>query len=97
MIQENQDHLVSRRNVEQLESLKVKTQRTLMEVERMLPQVLEILQASEFGQDAIRKANGVIDRARLAISAENSDELQGVADALNRTHNMFKGVVQKMG
>lgn len=97
MIQENQDHLVSRRNVEQLESLKVKTQRTLMEVERMLPQVLEILQASEFGQDAIRKANGVIDRARLAISAENSDELQGVADALNRTHSMFKGVVQKMG
>ena len=42
MIQENQDPLVSRRNVEQLESLKVKTQRTLMEAERMLPQVLEI-------------------------------------------------------
>ncbi|MEE2756283.1 MAG: molecular chaperone DnaK [Myxococcota bacterium] len=97
MIRENQDHLVSRRSDEAVETLKLQAQRTLMELERLFPQVRSLLDESEFGQDAIRKANGVIDRAKLAIAAENVDELKSVHEALNRTHNMFKGVVQKIG
>ena len=68
-----------------------------MEIERLFPKVRSLLDESEFGQDAIRKANGVVDRARLVIAAEDTAELRSVGDALKRTHNMFKGVVQKIG
>jgi molecular chaperone DnaK len=97
MIRENQEHLVSRRSDQAVENRKVEAQRILMEVERLFPKVQSLLKDSEFGQDAIRKANGVIDRAKLAISADDTEELKNVGDALKRTHSMFKGVVQKIG
>jgi molecular chaperone DnaK len=97
MIRENQDHLVSRRSDEAVEGIKVEAQRILMEIERLFPKVRTLLDESEFGKDAIRKANGVVDRARLAIASEDAAELRSMGDALKRTHNMFKGVVQKIG
>ena len=60
MIQENEDHLVARRFNEELESRRVEAQRVLMEVERIFPKVKGLLDSSEFGQEALRKADGTL-------------------------------------
>ena len=97
MIQENEDHLVARRSNEELESRRVEAQRVLMEVERIFPKVKGLLDSSEFGQEALRKADGVVDRAKSALEGEDVNELRSTVDALKRTHDMFKGVIQKIG
>ena len=45
----------------------------------------------------MRKAQGVCEKARAAIAARDSRQLQETTEALSRTLNMFKGVVSKSG
>ncbi|MEE2787524.1 MAG: molecular chaperone DnaK, partial [Myxococcota bacterium] len=97
MIRENEDHLVAQRNVAELEAEKVETQRALLEIERVFGQVSELLEHSKFGQDALRKAQTVIERARVALETNDVEELKAVNQNLKRTHGMFKAVVQKIG
>ena len=97
MIEENQNYMVSRRSDEELEGYRVEAQRIAREIERVFPKVRELLQGSEFGQDALSKAEGVLERARVALEGDDAAALKTVTDALNRTNTMFKGVVQKIG
>ena len=46
-------------------------------------------------QDAVKKARAVVDRTRTAISAKDLTNLSDATEALNRTLNMFRGVVSK--
>ena len=61
----------------------------------VFPKVSEIISGSDFGQDAVKKAHGVCERARQAITARDVKQLQETTEALTRTLNMFKGVVSK--
>jgi len=70
-------------------------ERILEEIEGLFPQVSEIISGSDFGQDAVKKARGVCERARSAIGAKDVTQLQESAEALTRTLNMFRGVVSK--
>lgn len=97
MIQENQDYLVDVRSAEQVEKTKLEAQRTLMEIERVFPSVREQLGGFDFGQDAIKKAEGVIDRAKNALEAGDMTAIKSSNEALGRTLNMFKGVLQRIG
>jgi molecular chaperone DnaK len=97
MMDENEEYLVDVRSNEQLEGLRVKARRTFAEVEKIFPRVRGLLEGSDFGKDAIRKAEGVLDRAKLAMDGTEIDALETANDALSRTLNMFKGVVSKIG
>jgi putative protease len=45
---------------------RVAVQRALMEIDKIFPRVRAVLEGSDFGLDAVRKAEGVLERARKA-------------------------------
>jgi len=97
MAVENQEYLVDVRSSEELEQQKLAAQRTISEIQKIFPKVQSLLAGSDFGQDALAKAEGVLERARRAMDGADLAALKTSNDALGRTLNMFKGVVQKIG
>ncbi len=97
MMEENREYLVDVRTNEEIELHKVNIQRTIIEIERIFPKVRTVLEGSDFGQEAIRKAEGVLERARRALEGNEVGALKTSNEQLGRTLNMFRGVVQKIG
>ncbi|MEZ4430812.1 MAG: molecular chaperone DnaK [bacterium] len=97
MARENQEYLVDVRSSEELEQQRLVARRTITEIDRIFPKVRALLEGSDFGRDAVRKAEGVLDRARRAMEGDDLAALKTSNEALGRTLGMFKGVVQKIG
>ncbi len=95
MIDANKDYMLEVRSGQEFEKHRHAAERVLDEIEGLFPQVSEIISGSEFGQDAVRKARGVCERARAAIGARDAQQLIEATEALSRTLNMFRGVVSK--
>jgi molecular chaperone DnaK len=95
MIDANKDYMVEVRSGQEFEKARHQAERILDEVEQLFPKVSEIISGSDFGQDAVKKARGVIERTRGAIAARDLPQLTDSTEALTRTLNMFRGVVSK--
>ncbi len=95
MIDANKDYMLEVRSGQEFEKHRHEVERTLEEIEGLFPQVSDIISGSDFGQDAVKKARGVCERARGAIAAKDVAQLQESSEALTRTLNMFRGVVSK--
>ena len=95
MIDANKDYMVEVRSGQEFEKARHQAERILDEVEQLFPKVSEIISGSDFGQDAVKKARGVIERTRSAIAARDLPQLTDSSEALTRTLNMFRGVVSK--
>jgi molecular chaperone DnaK len=95
MIDANKDYLVEVRSGQEFDKRRQQAETILDELEQLFPRVSEIIGGSDFGKDAVRKARAVCDRARQAVSARDATLLAETAEALNRTLNMFRGVVSK--
>ena len=65
------------------------------EIEKLFPQVQQIVASSDFGRDAIEKAKTIVDKARAAIEKRDAAAVKEQIEGLTRTHRMFKGVVAK--
>jgi molecular chaperone DnaK len=95
MMEESRDYLLDQKSSEELEAKRQEAERLVDEIERLFPRVEAAIAGSDFGQDAMKKARGVLERARAAIDARDLAGLNDANEALNRTLNMFKGVVAK--
>ncbi len=95
MIAGAQDQMVERRTSEEFEGVKQEAEKLTIEIERLFPQVEQIVAASDFGRDAIEKARAVVSRARQAIERKDVAAVKEQLEGLTRTHRMFKGVVAK--
>jgi molecular chaperone DnaK len=95
MIDANKDYMVEVRSNQDFEKHRHGAERMLEEIEGLFTQVSEIISGSDFGQDAIKKARAVCERARQAIAAKDLRMLQDSTESLTRTLNMFRGVVSK--
>jgi molecular chaperone DnaK len=95
MVEANKDYMVEVRSGEEFEKHKQTAERLVDEIEQLFPKVEEIISGSDFGQDAVRKARSVLDRAKTAIASHDMQSVIDSAEALTRTLNMFKGVVSK--
>jgi len=95
MIEANKDYMLEVRSGQEFEKYRHEAEKILDEIEGLFPKVSEIISGSDFGQDAVKKAHGVCERARQAITARDVKQLQETTEALTRTLNMFKGVVSK--
>jgi molecular chaperone DnaK len=95
MIDANKDYMVEVRSGQEFDKARHAAERVLDEVETLFPQVSEIISGSDFGQDAVKKARGVVERARTAIANKDLTGLTDATEALTRTLNMFRGVVSK--
>jgi molecular chaperone DnaK len=95
MIDASKDDLVDRRVSEDFEAAKQEAEKIVAEIERLFPQVEQIVASSDFGRDAIEKARAIVDKARGAIAKKDTAAVKEQLDGLTRTHRMFKGVVAK--
>jgi molecular chaperone DnaK len=95
MIDENKDYMIEVRSTQEFEKHKQQAERLLDEIDMLFPRVSEIISGSDFGQDAVKKARTVCERARQAIASKELGTLMESSEALTRTLNMFKGVVSK--
>ena len=84
-----------RRSGQEFDKARHAAEKALEEIESLFPQVTDIIAGSDFGQDAVKKARAVVDRTRQAIAAKDLTTLTEATEALNRTLNMFRGVVSK--
>ena len=65
------------------------------EVQDLLPQVRDVLGDSPFGRDALAKAEAVLSRVQERIAPNDVRVVKENIESLERTRNMFKGVVTK--
>ena len=97
IVDKNADHLLEAKQDALFESVRTDAERHIREVEKLFPKVQEIVSGSEFGADALKKAETTVQTVRTAIEAKDLEALQAASQALERTVNMFKGVVTKIG
>jgi molecular chaperone DnaK len=95
MIDQNKDYMVEVRSGQEFDKARHLAEKALEEIETLFPQVTDIIAGSDFGQDAVKKARAVVDRTRQSINAKDLTALSDATEALNRTLNMFRGVVSK--
>ena len=95
MVEANKDYMVEVRSGQEFDKARHAAEKALEEIESLFPQVTDIIAGSDFGQDAVKKARAVVDRTRTSIAAKDLTTLTEATEALNRTLNMFRGVVSK--
>jgi molecular chaperone DnaK len=95
MVDANKDYMVEVRSGQEFDKARHMAEKALEEIEALFPQVTDIIAGSDFGQDAVKKARAVVDRTRTSIAAKDLTTLTEATEALNRTLNMFRGVVSK--
>jgi molecular chaperone DnaK len=95
MVEENKDYLLEMRDSEEFEKEKQQVEKMVGEIEKLFPDVEDIIAGSDFGQDAVKKARLVLERARGAIASKEKQAVVDTKEALARTLNMFRGVVSK--
>ena len=95
MVEQSRDYMVEAKQSEDMERHKQGAEKMIGEIEALFPQVESAITGSDFGVDAVKKARGVIERAHRAIEAKDTQAIGDSTEALTRTLNMFKGVVQK--
>jgi len=87
--------MVEVRASEEFERDRQKVEGLVAEVRQLLPQVEGIMSGTAFGRDAITKAKAVLERAEREIKGNDLRALGEVGESLERTLNMFRGVVTK--
>jgi molecular chaperone DnaK len=95
MMEEAKEYMVDRRTTDEFEGVRQEAEKLIADIERMFPQVEQIVASSDFGRDAIGKARGIVDRARQAIAKKDAAAVKEQMESLTRTHRMFKGVVAR--
>ena len=95
MMESAKDYLVERRTTDEFESARQEAEKLISEIERMFPQVEQIVASSDFGRDAIGKARGIVEKSRQAIAKKDFAAMKEQMESLTRTHRMFKGVVAR--
>ncbi len=95
MMEAAKDYLIDRRAGDEFEGARQDAEKLMTEIERMFPQVEQLVAASDFGRDAIAKARTIVDKSRQAIARKDTAAVRDQLDALARTHRMFKGVVAR--
>jgi molecular chaperone DnaK len=95
MVDANKDYMVEVRSGQEFDKARHAAEKVLDEVEGLFPKVSDIISGSDFGQDAIKKARSVVERVRASIASKDLAGLTDATEALSRTLNMFRGVVNK--
>jgi molecular chaperone DnaK len=95
MVDANKEYMLDVRTGQEFDKARHQAEKSLEEIEALFPQVTDAIAGSDFGQDAVKKARAVVERTRQAITAKDLTTLADATEALNRTLNMFRGVVSK--
>jgi molecular chaperone DnaK len=95
MMESAKEYMVDRRASDEFEGVRQEAEKVMGDIERMFPNVEQIVSSSDFGRDAIGKARGILERARQSIAKKDVAGVREQMESLMRTHRMFKGVVAR--
>ncbi len=95
MVQESRDYLVDQKANEAFEKQKQAAEKLIDEMQTLFPRVETAIAGADFGQDAIKKARSLMERAQKAIAMHDVPTLGDATESLGRTLNMFRGVIAK--
>jgi molecular chaperone DnaK len=95
MIDSGKEFAVERKRDEEYEARKQEAEGLMHEIERLFDKVSKVVGGSDYGRDALDKAQGVMERTKVAIDRHDAAALKEQVEALSRTFRMFKGVVAK--
>jgi molecular chaperone DnaK len=97
MAADSADYAVNVKQTDAFEQARAQVEAVMRDIEGILPKVREFMSGSEFGREALSKADQALQRTKLAINARSLDELAQSKEPLERTLRMLRGVAQKMG
>jgi molecular chaperone DnaK len=97
LVQDSAEYMVEVRASEEFERHKQRAEGLVTEIEKLFPRVEGIMSGTSFGRDAMAKARGVLDRAQQEMRGKDARGLEETLESLERTLNMFRGVVSKTG
>jgi len=96
IMRENEEYAVAEKGEELFSTLRTEVERSLREVERLRDSVAQVMAKSDFGGDALNKADRLVERAKRGITMKDVEALKDVREPLERTATMFKGVAAKV-
>ncbi|MCC6335942.1 MAG: molecular chaperone DnaK [Myxococcales bacterium] len=97
ILDEQADLLLEVKSEEEKKKKVAELKALAQEVTELIPQLQEATRGSEFGQDAISKANRALEQASKASEAADLARVTESIDTLTRTISLFKGVLQRIG
>jgi molecular chaperone DnaK len=95
MMETAQEYMVERKTSDEMEAAQQQAEKLIAEIEKLFPQVEQIVATSDFGREAIGKARNVLDKTKQAVEDRDLGALKEHNEALSRTLRMFKGVVSR--
>jgi molecular chaperone DnaK len=93
ILNEHRDEMLEKRASGEFELQRDKALAIVGEIEQLVPRVHAALDRSKFGKDALQKAEGIIARVRESIVAHDLAQLVAAQEQLDRTLQLFKGLV----
>jgi molecular chaperone DnaK len=97
IMEEQRDYLMEARSSEEVRLRRTEPDQQLRELTQLLPRVRELTQGTEFGQDALAKAEQTAVQARAALSSPDLSAVTQAVEQVSRAVNLFRGVVQRLG
>jgi molecular chaperone DnaK len=97
MAAESADYAVGVKQSDAFEQAKAQVEAVVRDVETILPKVRDFMSGSDFGKEALSKADMALTRTKQAIQSRSMQELASSKEPLERTLRMLRGVAQKMG
>ncbi|MDI7266776.1 MAG: molecular chaperone DnaK [Myxococcota bacterium] len=91
---DSKDYMVGRKAEESAAADVQEIEGLAAEIERLTPQVEEIVQGSDYGSEALAKAREVLAVARDAARTGSPTAIKDVKESLRRTLRMFKAVLE---
>lgn len=95
IVDKNVDQLLDIRLTEKFGEMKTEAERLMREVSKLFPDVKGLVADTDFGVDAVKKAETSLSRARTAIEARDERSLKSAVQSLERTLTMFQGVIER--
>jgi molecular chaperone DnaK len=97
ILEEQADQLLEAKSEEEARKKSAELKALARELTELIPQLQQATQGSEFGQDAVSKANRALEQANQAMQGADLARLSESIDTLTRTIGLFKGVLQRLG
>ncbi len=93
MMAEAREYAVAQRRDEQAEALRQRLETLLTNLDRLFPEVEQVVGGSDFGRDALQNARDLERRVRDAMERGDTQAMEGFVEPLERAERMFRGVL----
>ncbi len=97
IMEEQADYLLEAKATEEISAKRQEVQSAINGLNELLPKVRQITAGSEFGADALKRAEKALVTAKAALGQNQLGPLSAALDELWRLSNVFQGVIERAG